>query len=164
MRKTALTCAALCLLLATPAAAGVNLNIGIGVPVGPPVVVVAPPPPPQVMAPAPPSVVVIPGTPVYYAPGLNVDIFFYGGFWWTPYQNYWYRSSYYSGPWLPVQRPPRVFFNLPPHYRDYAVRERPIPYGQFRQHWRDWDRDRRGGDWDRGGWKRGRGNWNRHDD
>jgi hypothetical protein len=139
----AFACAALLIALAGPAAAGVNINVGIGIPI----------PVPVVVAPAPPPVVVVPGTPLYYAPGMNVDVFFYGGWWWTPYQGYWFRGPAYNGPWAYVQAPPRVFFSLPPDYRQRVIYQRPIPYGYFQQHWREWDRDRRGPSWDGGGWK-----------
>jgi len=154
---TALICAAFCLLLAVPAAAGVNVNIGIGVPIAAPVVVV----------PAAPSMVVVPGTPVYYAPGLNVDVFFYGGFWWTPHNGYWFRANTYDGPWAVVHQPPPTIVRMPHNYRQLVVREKPMPYGQWKkmharefreEHHegrpggggRDWD-DRGGGNRDRGG-------------
>lgn len=147
MKRTSLLASVLCgLLLAAPALAGVSINVGLGIPIPVPVVVV----------PAPPQVVVIPGTPVYYAPGLNVDVFFYSGYWWTPYQGYWYRSPYYSGPWAYAPAPPRVFLHLPPHYREMSRVQPHIPYGQFHDHWRDWEGERRNPRWDKGGWKRDR--------
>jgi hypothetical protein len=118
--------------LAAPASAGVNINVGIGIPV-PPVFAIS----------AGPAVVVVPGTPVYYAPGLDVDVFFYGGYWWTPHQGHWFRSPSYNGPWGYMQAPPRAMVHMPPNYRTMVGREKPIPYGQFKKHWREWDR--RGG-------------------
>jgi hypothetical protein len=56
-------------------------------------------PPPVYVVPAPPPVVVIPGSYVYFAPGLDVDILFYHGYWWRQYQERWYRSRTYNGPW-----------------------------------------------------------------
>jgi hypothetical protein len=127
--------AAACLASAGPAAAGMNVNIGIEVPL--PVIVVS----------APPAVVVIPGTPVYYAPGLQADIFFYQGFWWTPNRGAWFRAQSYDGPWaaVPGRRVPPAFGHLPPNYREAVAHERPIPYGQFKKHWQEWDRDRERG-------------------
>jgi hypothetical protein len=140
---------AACVLLVAPAQAEVNVNIGIGIPIPAPVFVV----------PAPPAVVVVPGVaaPVYYAPGLEVDIFFYGGWWWTPNQGSWFRSRAYSGPWGFVQRPPAVFVNMPHNYREMVVKEKHIPYGQLKKHWREWDRRHEGREhgrdrnYDRGG-------------
>lgn len=116
--------------------AGVNVNIGIFAP-----------PPPYVFN-APPSVVVIPGTYAYFVPGIDVDIFFYHGFWYRPYEGRWYRSRFYRGPWgyLVPSRVPRVLMNLPPDYRREPPRYRPVPYGQLRRNWNRWERDRY---WDR---------------
>ena len=55
-----------------------------------------PPPPPQFVVAAPPRLVVVPQTPVFYAPRLNVNLFADGG-----------RSSpYYVGPWSFLRVPP----------------------------------------------------------
>src|SRR5437867_3314441 len=52
-----------------PAHAGdVRAGVSIGVPV---------PPPPPVMIAAPPRVVVVPGSPVYYSPGVDFNLFVY---------------------------------------------------------------------------------------
>lgn len=42
-------------------------------------------PPPVYPFSAPPEVVVIPGTYVYFVPGINVDILFYHGHWYRPF-------------------------------------------------------------------------------
>ncbi|MFH0810014.1 MAG: hypothetical protein V2A77_06050 [Pseudomonadota bacterium] len=128
--------ASACILMAVPALAGTSINIGIGVPASPPVVVVAPP---AVVIPAPPAVVLIPGTPVYYAPGLSVEIFFHQGWWWMPHRGHWYRSRCYGGPWTGVMasRVPGAFRHLPRDYRRMAARERRIPYSRLDRHWRD---------------------------
>ena len=125
MKKTgiALACAAFWLWLAAPGLAGVNVNVGIGIPVPLPVVVV----------PAPPAMVIVPGTPVYYAPGLDVDVFFYGGYWWTPHQGYWFRSNNYNGPWEGMAHPPAAMVHMPRDYRQMVVKEKPIPYGQWKK-------------------------------
>ena len=144
--------------------AGVNVNIGIGLPVAPAVVYPAPPP---VVVEAPPEMEVIPGTYVYYAPGVNVDLFFYHGFWWRPYEGRWYRSRGYRGPWafIPVRRVPRPVFALPPGWRERPGYER-VPYGEFRGNWRRWERERH---WDRDedhdrGWHGMHGRGRRGDD
>ncbi len=145
--------------LAGTSSAGVNINIGLGL--GAPIVYPAPPPPPPVAFAAPPDVMVIPGTYIYFVPGVQVDVFFYDGWWWRPWQGHWYRSYYYGGPWryaVPA-RVPRALGMLPPGWRSRwgygAPGLRPIPYGQLRHRWKRWQSERY---WDRQeGWRRGRG-------
>jgi hypothetical protein len=62
--------------------AEVNINVGINVP-----------PPPPLAIPAPPPVIVIPRTYVCFAPKVEVDIYFYHGYWYRPHQGHWYRST-----------------------------------------------------------------------
>lgn len=106
------------------AAAEVSLNINIG----PPVVVGVPP-----------AVVLVPGSRVYFVPDFNVDIFFYGGYWWSPRGDRWYRAHDHSGPWRAVSRSvvPRPVYRIPGNYRQVYAKERHIPYGQ-------WQKDRGG--------------------
>ncbi len=122
------------------AAAGVNL--GINVNIGPP----------PIVAPAPPEMVMVPGSSVYFVPGLQFDVFFYNGFWWSPRGDRWYRSRAYNGPWGVVDRRyvPRPVFGVPHDYRRVYAHERHIPYGEWRgRHGR--------GEWqERGGEFRGR--------
>ncbi len=120
--------------------AGINLNIGIDVPL------------PAIVLPAPPSAVVIPGSYVYYAPGINVDLLFYHGYWYRPDDGHWYRCRSYNGHWTYVRpsRVPRALMELPGDYRDIAYRGRRISYGQLTRNWGRWERDRYW-DGDRGG-------------
>lgn len=115
------------------AAAGVNLSVNIG----PPVVVVEPP-----------AVAVVPGTGVYFVPQFDVDIFFYSGYWWSPRGDRWYRAREYNGPWRIVSRSavPRPVYRVPGDYRSVYVKERHIPYGQ----WKKERREYRGGKGGRG--------------
>src|ERR1019366_8785318 len=46
-----------------------------------------------------PDMVPVPGYPVYYAPGLNSNYFFYDGMYWVYQGDNWYASSWYNGPW-----------------------------------------------------------------
>ncbi|MDO9124093.1 MAG: hypothetical protein Q7V12_06690 [Deltaproteobacteria bacterium] len=105
----------------------VDVHIGIGVPI---------PPPPPVVIPAPPSVILIPGTPVYYAPDCGVEIFFYAGNWWRKHNGYWFRATYYNGPWVYVAPPqiPAVLVKLPPDYHKIPPGQRRIPFGQLKKH------------------------------
>jgi hypothetical protein len=120
-----------------PTSAGVNVNIGISIP-----------PPPPLLIPGPPPVMPIPRTYVYYAPTIDVDILFFGGYWYRPYRDHWFRSRSYNGPWLYLQPPhvPRVLLELPPGYRSLPPGYRPIPYGQFKKNWHRWEKEKY---WDR---------------
>lgn len=113
--------------------AEVNVNIGIGIPLPPPLVI-----------PVPPPILPIPRTSVYFAPTIDVDILFFGGYWYRPYQDHWFRARSYNGPWIFVepQRIPRAIIALPPDYRHVPPGHRHIPYGQFKKNWNRWDRER----------------------
>src|SRR5215470_11626902 len=52
-----------------------------------------------------PSLAVVPGYPVYYAPSVSADYFFYDGFYWVfnVTDGQWYSSSWYNGPWVFVE-------------------------------------------------------------
>ena len=110
--------------------AEVNVHVGIGLPL------------PIVLIPAAPAVVCIPDTPVYYAPDVGIDIFFYSGHWYRPYRGYWYRATYYNGPWayLPPQRVPAVLVHLPANNYNVPPGHQRIPYGQLKKHWKRWDK------------------------
>jgi hypothetical protein len=112
-------------------------------------------PPPVYVAPAPPAVVVIPGTYVYLVPGIEVDILFYHGYWYRPYEGRWYRAGNYNGPWvyLPHSRVPGVLMHLPPDYRSVPPGHRRIPYGQLKKDWKRWERERY---WERGARRKAR--------
>jgi len=88
-----------------------------------PVVVMAPPPPPLIVVAAPPQLVVVPGTPVYYAPGLSVNYFSYGGWYYTHHNGSWFVAGGYNGPWTfvavehvpqPVLAVPVTYYKVPP--------------------------------------------------
>ena len=116
--------------------AEINVNVGVFAP------------PPAYVVPAPPPVVVIPGSYVYFAPGLDVDMLFYHGYWWRPYQGRWYRSGSYNGPWgyIRGERIPRAIIALPPDYRHVPPGHERIPYGQLKKNWSRWETEKH---WDR---------------
>jgi hypothetical protein len=125
-------------------AAMVNVNIG---------------PPPIVVA-EPPEVVMVPGSQVYFVPGVEFNVFFYDGFWWSPRGDRWYRSRAYNGPWGIVNRRfvPGPVFRVPHDYRRIYGRERHIPYGEWRgRHERGGRREMREERHERGGEFRDRG-------
>ena len=113
-------------------------------------------PPPIVFA-APPEVIVIPDTYVYVVPDLDVDIFFYDGWWWRPWEGRWYRSYYYDRGWGYYDRVPRFYFDVDPGWRGYYRNhnwhghrwnyER-IPQQRLQQSWKGWQNGRR---WERQG-------------
>ena len=104
-----------------------------------------------------PALQQVPGYPVYYAPGVNQNYFFYDGMYWLYQNDSWYASSWYNGPWGmvdPYDVPPYVlrvpvrYYRHPPAYfRGWRVDAAP----RWDQHWgREWGEKRAGWDrWDR---------------
>ena len=94
---------------------------------------------------------------VYVAPDIDVDLFFWNGWWWRLWEGRWYRSHYYDRGWGYYNNVPSFYFDVDPgwrgYYRDhnwYGHRwnyER-IPYQQLQQNWRSWHNDRH---WERQG-------------
>jgi hypothetical protein len=136
------------MLASSVASAAVQLSIGIGLPyasIG-------------INVPAYPELVVLPGYPVYYAPRLQMNYFFYDGMYWVFQDDEWYASSWYNGPWWIVEpyavpvyilRIPVRYYRQPPvYFRGWRSDAPP----RWNSHWgRDWERQRRGWDyWDRG--------------
>ena len=131
-------------LFAAPHPAQAQISIGIGLPsisIG-------------INLPVFPELALIPDYPVYYAPRVDANLFFYDGMYWVFRENYWYASSWYNGPWavvapeivpLFVLRVPVRFYRQPPvFFAGWDPREPP----RWGQHW--------GGEWERnhGGWDR----------
>jgi hypothetical protein len=136
----------LVLALVTPAAAQVSIGIGLpGISIG-------------INLPVFPELVVVPDYPVYYARGLDVNLFFYDGLYWVYQGDNWYASSWYNGPWGPVApeivpvfvlRIPVRYYRHPPAQWVGWRSDAPPRWGE---HW--------GHEWEqrRSGW----GQWNRH--
>jgi hypothetical protein len=96
---------------ATSAMAQVGIGIGVGLPgvrVG-------------INLPLFPELVRVPGYPVYYAPRLNSNFFFYDGMYWVYQSDNWYASSWYNGPWGPVAPEVVPLFVLRMPVRYYRV-------------------------------------------
>jgi hypothetical protein len=144
VRACLLTAALLCAPLSALQAQvslGVNLpglSIGISVPVYP-----------QLQR--------VPGYPVYYAPGLRSNYFFYDGLYWIYQGDDWYRSEWYDGPWeridpqdvpLYVLRVPVRYYRNPPSYFMGWV---PSAAPRWGEHWGSaWEQRRSGWDhWNR---------------
>jgi hypothetical protein len=134
---------ALVFVLPIPTMARVDVSVGISLP-------------PIVFA-APPALIVLPGTYVYVVPDYDEDIFFYGGWWWRPWEGRWYRSHYYNRGWSYYRNVPSFYFDVDPGWRGY-YRERNwyghrwdyerIPERRVKQNWKSWNSNRH---WERQG-------------
>lgn len=130
------------LLPAASAQADVSVRIGIpGISIG-------------INVPAYPRLVRVPGHPVYYDPGINLNLFFYDGLYWVLRGDDWYVSSWYNGPWdwvdpydvpLYVLRVPVRYYRVPPPYFQGWYVDAPP---RWSEHWGHEWKDRRG-NWDR---------------
>ena len=132
---------------ATSTLAQVSVGVGISVPgvsIG-------------VNVPVYPELVAVPGYPVYYAPRMRSNYFFYDGMYWVYVDDNWYASSWYNGPWalvgpeiVPVYllRVPVRYYRAPPSYFG-GWRSDAAP--RWGQHWgNQWEQRRSGWDrWDR---------------
>jgi len=124
---------------ATTALARVDVSIGINLPVYP-------------------RLLPVPGYPVYYAPGIQSNYFFYDGLYWVYENDDWYASSWYNGPWRMVDRfdvplyvlrvPVRYYRHPPVYFRGWRADAAP----RWGDHWgHDWANRRSGWDqWNRG--------------
>lgn len=99
------------LLMAAPADADVNIGITVGTP------------PPAIVLATPPQLVVVPGTAVAYAPGVDFNLFFFGGRYYSLHQGVWFHASTGKGPWTmiatdrvpqPVLAVPVSYYRVPP--------------------------------------------------
>jgi hypothetical protein len=135
------------MLLCVVTSATAQVNIGIGLPsvsIG-------------INLPLYPELVPVPGYPVYYAPRIDGNYFFYDGMYWVYEDDNWYASSWYNGPWafvdpgvvpLFILRVPVRYYRQPPVYFRSWQSNAPPRWGQ---HWgRGWEQRRSG--WDR--WNR----------
>ena len=117
-------------LMAGPARAHVNVNIGA-------------PPAPAIVVPAPPRLVIVPSTPVFYAPEVGYNYFVYENQHYIFRDGRWFAARTYRGPWrlVAVNRIPRplaavpvAYYKVPPGHAKKFVR------GEWRE--RGPDRDR----------------------
>jgi len=133
------------LFVATPAMAQVSVSVSIpGVSIG-------------IHQPSYPELVLVPGSPVYYAPQVQANYFFYDGLYWVFQDDNWYVSSWYNGPWdlvepddvpLFVLRVPVQYYLRPPvFFHTWIVTAPP----RWHYHWGPrWTRYHHGWDhWDR---------------
>jgi hypothetical protein len=88
-----------------------------------------------------PRLVPVPGYPVYYAPGVDSNYFFYDGLYWDFDGSNWYSSAWYNGPWTVVDpyavpvyllRVPVRYYHRPPvWFRGWAGAGAP----HWHEHW-----------------------------
>jgi len=128
------------LVLVSPAPTMARADVGISISL-PPLIVFA----------APPEVVVIPESYVYVVPDLDVDIFFYDGWWWRPWEGHWYRSRHYDSAWIYYQMVPSFYAGIPSGWRnDYRNHTwgghrwnyQRIPHQQLQRNWSNWEKSR----------------------
>ncbi len=133
--------------LGTAAAAQVQFGLGVSLPgvrIG-------------INVPAYPQLLPVPGYPVYYAPDLDANLFFYDGLYWVYTGDEWYSSTWYDGPWYLVQpemvpdfilRIPILYYRAPPPYFLHWNRGAPP---RWAERWGPrWEHSRPGWDrWDR---------------
>lgn len=99
----------------------------------------------------------VPGYPVYYAPGVNSNYFFYDGMYWVYQGDDWYASSWYNGPWRLVDPmyvpayvlrvPVRYYRHAPAYFHGWRADAAP----RWGDHWgHSWEQSRSGWDqWNR---------------
>ena len=129
---------ALVIVVPMPTMAGVDVHVSI-------------PLPPLIVFAAPPEVVVLPETNVYVVPDLGVDIFFYSGWWWRPWEGRWYRSRNYGSGWGYYRKVPSFYRGIPSGWRnDYREHRwkghqwnyQRIPHQQVQRNWGNWKKNR----------------------
>jgi hypothetical protein len=147
MNKSRYGLIAMCMLIISVVSAEAQVSIGISLPnvsIG-------------INLPLYPELAPVPGYPVYYAPQVNANYFFYDGMYWIYQDDGWYASSWYNGPWgyvrpevvpLYILRVPVRYYRQPPQYfRGWQQNAPP----RWSQHWGPgWEQHRKGWDtWNR---------------
>ena len=111
-----------------PGAAAARTDVSIGIQIG-----------------APPQLVVVPGTPVYYAPTLPHNYFFYGGQYYLFHDSAWFFAPTYNGPWAPIAVeyvPPPILAVPVPYYKGpppHWKRHGPPPWAPAWGHRKKWE-------------------------
>ena len=140
MKKLLFGISFLALVLVSPAPMRAGVHVGVNISLPLPIVFVAPP-----------ELVVLPETNVYVVPDVEEEIYFYGGWWWRPWEGGWYRSRHYDSDWSYYQQTPSFYRRIPSGWRnDYRERRWrgnqwnyvPIPHHQVQQNWGAWQRSR----------------------
>ena len=113
---------------AASAYAEVSVNIGINLP-------------------APPQLVVVPGTPVFYAPAVYANYFFYRGQYYVFANDFWYVGPRHNGPWVivapevvprPILAVPVAYYRVPPaHWKHWRRAGPPQWEPRWGQRWEE---------------------------
>jgi hypothetical protein len=136
--RHALIALGMMLCTATPALAEVSVSIGINLPTYP-------------------QLVRVPNYPVYYAPSVDSNYFFYDGLYWDYAGDNWYSSPWYNGPWRLVDPlavplfllrvPVRYYRHPPAYFRGWQANAAPrwgdhwgSTWEQRRSGWNTWNR------------------------
>ncbi|HOP41144.1 MAG TPA: hypothetical protein PLI53_08875 [Geobacteraceae bacterium] len=147
MLKIRIGITVLCLVLCLGAVAEAQVSIGVGTPnvsIG-------------INLPLFPQLVRIPGYPVYYAPQVAANYFFYDGMYWVFSNDNWYASTWYNGPWglvapevVPyyiLRVPVRYYRHPPPYFHGWRANAPPRwgdhwgpNWAQRRSGWNHWNR------------------------
>ncbi len=131
---------ALIMAVPVPTMAMGRVDVGVSIPLPPPIGFAGPP-----------EMVVLPETYIYVVPDSDVDIFFYGGWWWRPWNGRWYRSHYYNSGWGYYQGTPSFYISVPSGWRnDYRQRRwgghqwnyQRIPHQHVQQNWQGWEKNK----------------------
>jgi hypothetical protein len=140
MKKLILKILFLTLVVFAPVSAMAGVSVHIDIPL-----------PPPIIFPAPPMPVVIPETDVYAVPDVQDDIFFYGGWWWRPWEGRWYRSHYYVRGWGYYRGTPAFHRNIPAGWRDnyrnhqwngHPWEHQRVQHRDLQRNWQGWQKDR----------------------
>ncbi len=141
MKRLLLGTIVLLLAIAVPISTMAQINVNINIPL-----------PPPVEFSGPPDVIAMPETSgVYVVPDIDVDLYFWNGFWWRLWEGRWYRSAYYDRDWIYYDAVPRFYFNIDSHWRTYYHNHSwyghnwnydRIPYQRLQQNWKSWERNR----------------------
>ena len=141
MKKWILGTMVLSLLFIAPMQTQADVSIRVSIPL-----------PPPLIFPAPPAVIVLPDTDnVYVVPEIDIDLFFWGGWWWRPWSGRWYRSQFYDRGWAYYSGVPAFYFDVDSGWRGYyRVRQwygyrwdwQPISHTVLLHNWKRWHSDR----------------------
>jgi len=138
MKKLLFGTMLLMLLAVVPASTRADVHVHIGIPL-----------PPAIVFSAPPVMVVIPETYIYAVPDVPEDLFFYGGWWWRPWEGRWYRSHHYDSGWARYQGTPAFYANISPrwredyrehHWKGHPWKHQKVPARQLQGNWSSWEK------------------------
>jgi len=140
MKKLIFKILFLTLVVLAPVSAMAGVSVHVNIPL-----------PPPIFFPMPPVPVVIPETDVYAVPNVQEDIFFYGGWWWRPWEGRWYRSRYHDRGWGYYRGVPAFHRQVPPGWRNdfrdhqwkgHQWKHQRVPHQELQRNWRGWERNR----------------------